>query len=48
VCPQRDEPARERHAEDKVADRQVPGFLQHFLFDLESVAEQDQDQSDDG
>ena len=35
-----------RHAEDQVAERQVPGLLQHLGLHLEAVAEQDQHQRD--
>ena len=44
---ERDERRRERHREHELAQREVPGLLEHLLVDLEAVAEQDQDQRHD-
>ena len=38
---------RQRHGEHELAQRQVPGLLQHLLLYLEPVSEQDQHQRDD-
>ena len=38
---------RQRHREHELAERQVPGLLEHLRLDLEPVAEQDHDQRDD-
>ena len=42
------EPGGDRHRQHELAEREVPGRLEHLGLDLEAVAEQDQDQRDDG
>ena len=39
-----DDRARDRHRQRELAERQVPGLLEHLGLDLEAVAEQDHDQ----
>ena len=37
----------QRHREDELAQRQVPGALQHLALDLQAVPEEDHDQRDE-
>ena len=47
VGQRRDQDRGERHGQHELAQRQVPGRLEHLLLDLEAVAEQDQHERHD-